>query len=230
MTILIIVPARSGSRRLPHKNITPLGSRSLIGWAAFIARQVPNSIAVASVDSKEYAQEAWYCGLQVMFRPDSLKGHDATSMALWQDQFLAAETLFEQEFDYTILLEPTCPLRTLDDVERTIAAAIIYGAACTVSKVHVPPEKYLTIGGDGLVQLDTETRSHLLPTYYLRNGAAYVCSREALFDGMPTAFPVLIDRPVISIDEPIDLKICEAIMMASLTKQAQIGGSDEGEE
>lgn len=213
--ILTIIPARSGSRRLPHKNITPLGAHSLIGWAASIAHQIWNNTTIASVDCEEYAAEASKYNLNIMYRPDSLKGHDATSMALWQDQFLAAEDVYRRKFDYTILLEPTCPLRTLDDVERTISAAVIYGAACTVSKVHVPPEKYLTIGGDGLVQLNTETRSHLLPTYYLRNGAAYVCSRDALFEGMPTAFPVLIDRPMISIDEPIDLKICEALMEVS---------------
>ena len=165
------------------------------------------------MDTEEYANMAAEAGLKVVgLRPAALAGPDVTSMDMWQYELIRTEQFYDMQFDYTVLLEPTCPLRNVDDVERTIAAAMQYGAACTVSKVKIPPEKYLQIDGDGMLRLTTETRSHLLPTYYLRNGAAYVCSRDDLMAGMPKAFPVIIDRPILSVDEPVDLQICEALL------------------
>src|SRR5688500_14347535 len=77
--VLAVVPARSGSKGIPDKNMRAVQGRSLIGWAGrclshlgFIDRRV------ISTDSPRYAEEGRRFGLDARFlRPDSLSGDRA---------------------------------------------------------------------------------------------------------------------------------------------------------
>src|SRR5687767_8473706 len=151
LKILAVVPARGGSKGIPRKNLQPVGGISLVGRAAQVIAQLPwVDAALLSTDDDEIAAEALRHGLPAPFRrPSELSGDRANSIDMWCHAWLEAEKHHSQTFDVSILLEPTSPLRTPQDVERTVLAMIEgqRGAAVTVSRTpaHFTPHKTLTI-------------------------------------------------------------------------------------
>lgn len=128
--VLALVPARSGSKGLPDKNIRPLGGKPLLAWpiAAALAAQYVDRVIV-STDSAHYADLARAAGADVPFlRPAALASDTAPSI----DFILhALDTLAaaDQHYDYLLLLEPTSPLTEASDIDRALSALAAQAAS-----------------------------------------------------------------------------------------------------
>ncbi|MFO0106485.1 MAG: acylneuraminate cytidylyltransferase family protein, partial [Burkholderiales bacterium] len=128
--VLALVPARSGSKGLPDKNIRPLGGKPLLAWpiAAALAAQRVDRVIV-STDSAHYADLARAAGADVPFlRPTALASDTAPSI----DFILhAVDTLAaaDEHYDYLLLLEPTSPLTEASDIDRALSALAAQGAS-----------------------------------------------------------------------------------------------------
>ena len=114
---LFVIPARGGSKGLPGKNIKDLCGKPLIAHSIDIARAfVGDEDICVSTDSEEIKQVVENYGLSVpFFRPDYLATDTATS----NDVLIHAVNFFKQqgrEYKKLVLLQPTSPLRTVDDV------------------------------------------------------------------------------------------------------------------
>ncbi len=226
LNILAIIPARGGSKSIPRKNLQLVGGISLIGHAAIVAKSldwIDNTII--SSDDTEIIQEAQYYGVEAPFvRPKSLSGDEATSKDMWKHAWLSAETYYGKKFDISLLLEPTSPLRRPDDLENVIkimndknAKAVV-----TVSRTpaHYTPQKTLKLNEANQVEYflsdgKNYTRRQDIPTFYHRNGVCYAVRREQLIERNQiiedNAIAIIIERTVINIDEPFDLKIANWI-------------------
>jgi CMP-N-acetylneuraminic acid synthetase len=127
-------------------------------------------------------------------------------------------------FDISILLEPTSPLRAADDITATVAALIDGGckAAATVSPApaHFTPQKCLTVSGGRIGFYHAAGASHsirqTIPDYYFRNGICYALRRQTLVDEgkvlSDDCVAVIIERPIVNIDEPFDLELAEFLL------------------
>lgn len=120
--ILAVIPARAGSKTVPHKNIREIGGKPMLAHSIFHAQKSKyiNRIIV-STDSAKYAAIAESYGAEVPFlRPDAY----ATDTALDYDVFLHALTwLKEQEGyepDVVVQLRPTYPIRNVKDIDAMI--------------------------------------------------------------------------------------------------------------
>jgi CMP-N-acetylneuraminic acid synthetase len=226
MNILAVVPARGGSKSIPRKNLALVGGLSLVGHAAKVVSALPwINRAILSTDDQEIAEEGRRHGLLVPFmRPEELAGDRSTSVDMWRHAWLASEDYFGDRFDISILLEPTSPLRRPEDVERTIRILAEGGhaAAATVSRTpaHYTPHKTLTINENGLIgfYLPEGARHSLrqsIPPYYHRNGVCYAVRRATLVEKAyileQDCAAVVIERPVINIDEELDLRIADIL-------------------
>ena len=224
--VLAVVPARGGSKGIPRKNLKRVGSISLVARAAQIAAALPwIDEAIISTDDDEIMAEAMAYGLDAPFvRPLELSADGATSVDVWCHAWTAAEDHYQCEFHLSVLLEPTSPLRTPDDVERTIWALVDGGhrAAATVSPTpaHYTPHKTLTVE-DGTIGFYLEGgASHSLrqtiPQFFHRNGICYGVTREALIESgqilEQDCAAVIIDRPVVNIDEMFELELAEFLL------------------
>lgn len=222
LRVLAVVPARGGSKGIPGKNLRRVGDRSLVAHAAGIARNLAwVDAAILSTDDPEIAAEGERYGLEVPFlRPAALSGDFATSVDVWRHAWLEAEQRHGCRFDLSILLEPTSPLRRAEDVERAIEALLASGAACcfTVSETpaHFSPQKTLWIRPDQRIEFflpvdQSETIRQRIPAYVHRNGICYVVRRAHLIDNgkivEPGSLPLLIERPVVNIDDPFELEL-----------------------
>lgn len=123
-SVLALVPARGGSKGLPGKNIRPLCGKPLIAWTiekALKSQYV--DVVLVSTDSPEISAVAAQYGASVPFlRPPELATDTATSLSVVNHALDYYLTQQGKTFDYTLLLEPTSPLREDDDIDQAIAA------------------------------------------------------------------------------------------------------------
>ncbi|MDE6465871.1 MAG: acylneuraminate cytidylyltransferase family protein, partial [Duncaniella sp.] len=121
-TPLIIIPARGGSKGIPRKNIKLLAGRPLIHYSIEVARAIsPDSHIILSTDDPEIREVAQATGLPVPYtRPEKLGGDTVGS----REVIIDAMDYADREgiaYDCVILLQPTSPLRTVDDTRAALS-------------------------------------------------------------------------------------------------------------
>lgn len=221
----MVIPARGGSKGLPGKNIKMLCGKPLIAYSIDVARAFAddNNICV-STDSEEIKQVVEQYGLKVPFlRPDYLATDTATS----DDVLIHAVNYYREQYGRTfkklILLQPTSPLRTKEDVEEAIR---LYrddiDMVVSVMKSHAPAV-LCQDDEQGYVQL-TYNKNALgrqqLPDMYEFNGAVYVMSVDALLEKKMSGFTKIVKYVMpkehsIDIDDIYDFLQVESILKYS---------------
>jgi len=220
-TVLAVIPARGGSKRVPRKNMHKIKGVSLVGHAAIIAKSLSwIDKIILSTDDERIAEEGHIYGIDVPFmRPSELATDTSTSKAMWKHAWLSAEKKYNMHFDISVLLEPTSPLRISDDIVLTVKTLVTNScsAAVTVSKIPADntPPKTLLIRGDGYLESflkdGFEYRSQDISDYYSLNGICYAVKRKTLLEkGLiveEDCLPVIIGRNIVNIDEYIELEL-----------------------
>jgi len=230
MKVLAIIAARGGSCGINKKNIAPLGGKPLIGWtiAAAVASTQLDRVIV-STDDLEISETARQFGAEVPFmRPPEL----ATGTASQTDVVKHALDRLEQDQhyipDYFMLLQPTSPFRTSEDIDAVIKIANEKNCdgVTSVSKVINHPFYARTIDADGIIQdmylkRYTAPRRQLLPEVFTENGAIYmvritVFRQEQSFMPERSAAYIMPEERSLDIDTPWDLKLAE-FMLTEMT-------------
>ena len=225
-TVLAVVPARGGSKGIPRKNLCKVGGLSLIAHVARTTRALDwIDRAVLTTDDQEMAEEGRQHGLEVPFmRPDELATDSAGPNEMWRHAWTESEKHFGCEFDVSLLLQPTTPLRRPAEVERTMATLIEGGHAAAATVRAVPadflPQRILQLGGDGRLSFylpegpEVRRRQDAPPLYY-RDGTCYARTRRSMIeearDVEEDCAAVVIDRFVVNIDEPFELELAKFV-------------------
>jgi CMP-N,N'-diacetyllegionaminic acid synthase len=224
ISILAVVPARGGSIGVPRKNLAQVGGISLIARTANVIAKLPwIARSIISTDDTEMRDEGVRYGLDAPFlRPAELSHATASADDVLFHAWVECERYYRVKFEYALYLQPTSPLRLAEDVERTLKALILsnFDSAATVSPMpaHFAPERIHLIGNDGSLQFYLAsgralTARQQVRQYYFRNGEVYALRRDAFLrtrkifgDNM---LAVVINRPTVNIDEPIELELAE---------------------
>jgi CMP-N,N'-diacetyllegionaminic acid synthase len=187
--ILGLIPARGGSKSIPRKNIKLLAGKPLIAWTIEAALQSQMlSRVIVSTDDPEIAQVAREWGAETPFlRPPELARDDSSSMSvvLHMLQWLEEQEQFSP--DNVLLLQPTSPFRSSQDICAAIALAETRQARAVVSVSEAEKHPYVCkrILSDGTLvdfvasDLAYQRRQDLPPAYAL-NGAIYLNQCESL--------------------------------------------------
>lgn len=189
MSVLAIVPARSGSKSVPDKNVLSFRGRPLLVHSIEHARLARNVDRVlVSTDSPRYREIAKDAGAEAPFlRPEALAGDLSTDLEV----FTHALRWLEREEGYRpelcVHLRPTCPTRTVADVEKAVDLLAADPTADSVrSVVRAPhtPHKMWRLAEGGMLRplLDSSGPPHepwnlprqVLPEVYLQNAAVDV--------------------------------------------------------
>lgn len=224
--VLAVIPARGGSKGIPRKNLREVGGLSLIAHAANTACGLDwIDRAVLTTDDEVMAEEGRKHGLAVPFlRPPELATDNAGPNGMWRHAWTASEKHFGVQFDVSVLLQPTTPLRRPEEVERTVATLVEggHGAASTVCVVpgDFLPERILRLGADGrlsfyLPEGAAVTRRQDAPPLYYRDGTCYARTRHSLIeearDVEEDCVAIVLDHFVVNIDEPFELELAEFV-------------------
>jgi len=189
--VLAVIPARGGSKGIPGKNMKRLGGLTLVGRATQLAVSLDwIDQVIVSTDDPGIAAEVVRQGGQAPFlRPDHLASDTASSDDMWRHAWRAAEDHYGRQFDVSLLLEPTSPLRQAADLTAAMEALFTgtHSAAVTVSPTpaHYAPHKTLTVGSEGRVGFLVEdgarfARRQEVPALYHRNGLCYALRRSSI--------------------------------------------------
>ena len=224
--ILVVIPARGGSKGLPGKNIKMLCGKPLIAYSIDVARAFADDKNICvSTDSEEIKQVVEQYGLKVPFlRPAYLATDTATS----DDVLIHAVNYYREQYGRTfkklMLLQPTSPLRTKEDVEGAIR---LYrddiDMVVSVMKSHAPAV-LCQDDEQGYVQLTYNKKAlgrQQLPDMYEFNGAVYVMSVDALLEKKMAGFTKIV-KYVMSKEHSIDIDdIYDFLQVESILKYSK---------
>ena len=186
--LLAIIPARGGSKRLSRKNILDFAGKPLIAWSIESAlRSKYIDRVVISTDDQEIADISKKYGADVPFmRPDELATDKATSIDVVLHLLEKLET-DNKFYDYIILLQPTSPLRTTQNIDESVELLQSKNSDSVISvcKAEHSPLWCNTLPEDddlcGFIKESTvNKRGQDLEQYYRLNGAIYLCSINSL--------------------------------------------------
>lgn len=181
-SFLAIIPARSGSKGITDKNIKKLNNKPLIAYTIDACKKskIFDNIIV-STDSKKYAQIAESYGVSVPFlRPTEL----STDVASTNDVIFYILNEMKKGgnlYDYTVLLQPTSPLRDENHILESVDKLISNDANSIISICEVDHSSDINIVLDSNMRLDflfddsKKIRRQDLKKEYRINGAIYIC-------------------------------------------------------
>lgn len=221
MKILYLIPARGGSKGIPHKNIKLLNGKPLIQYSIEIARKLAEDDDIClSTDDEEIKAVAEKLGLKVPFlRPDYLASDTATT----SDVIVHALDFYEKQgrhYDVVVLLQPTSPLRTVQNVKDCLAIYTDeYDMVTTVKESSVSAvlcrensDGYLEkVFGKGNVRRQDAEK------LYEYNGAVYVINAKAIKEKGLGEFSkikkcVMAEENSVDIDTMLDWNLIEVLL------------------
>lgn len=224
MKFLYVIPARGGSKGIPHKNIKLLAGKPLIEYTIEVARALSEDKYICvSTDDNEIMEVVEQIGLVVPFkRPDYL----SSDISGTYEVLLHALEYYESQgeyFDGLVLLQPTSPLRKVEQLRQAIE--LFDGSVDVVVSVcesgqnpyynlfEEDPTGYLKISkGDGKIRRRQEA-----PHVWMFNGAIYVFNIKSLKQGYFDSYKrirkfAMSQECSLDLDTPFDWTIAESLL------------------
>lgn len=223
MNILTIIPARGGSKGVPRKNIMPLNGKPLIYYSiknAFESNFI-NEIIISTEDTeiKKITEEF---GLKVITRPEELATDDSKTIDV------IIHVLDSLNFEgyipsIVVILQPTSPLRTSDDIDSAIEIFLKKDCDSVVSVCEFDHSPYWALKLENNYLSPMFGQEYLLkprqelPTAYIPNGAVFISSPDKIRKYRsfycPKTIPYIMptDRSI-DIDSTLDFKMAEILL------------------
>jgi len=229
--VLAIITARGGSKRIPHKNLSKVGGKSLIEWAIQAAKAASKIGNIhVSTDDDMIAEAAKVAGISVPWmRPADLAQDDSTSISVVLHE--VKKWIREKgPIKIVLLLEPTVPMRNPEDLNSAIDLLSSTNADSVVSVCQLPhqfhPEETLQIKDNEVspylrnrTMKTRRLRGNQDPAYVL-SGVVYAVKVDSLLAHgslfgkktipLETAWDEFTD-----IDHPTDLQRAEIVLKSS---------------
>jgi CMP-N,N'-diacetyllegionaminic acid synthase len=223
MKVLGVIIARGGSKGVPGKNKKILSGIPLICYTINAAIQANFFRLIISTDDEEVITLGKNSGIEVPFRrPSELASDSAKSIDVVIHALNESERNFNEEYDAIMMLQPTAPFRTSDDINKAISLLDNCPEADSVISVvdvlahHPARMKYIQNGflidPPFCEQYENQNRQELIPMY-IRNGAIYLTKRNVLlqrsFKGTKSLALIMSPENSINIDTISDFELAE---------------------
>jgi CMP-N,N'-diacetyllegionaminic acid synthase len=204
-SVVALIPARSGSKRVPGKNIRRLGAHPVLAYtiAAAIGSRVFDEVIV-STDDGEYAAIATHYGANVPFmRPKDMAG-DASPDIDWVAHALARLAGDGKAYDCFSLLRPTSPFRQAATIQRAWAAFASdpgVDSLRAVERCRQHPGKMWVVDGRRMTPLLTggpsaqpwhSSQTQTLPEVYVQNASLEIAWTRVVRDSRTIAGHVIM--------------------------------------
>lgn len=232
MTIksVALIPARSGSKRVPDKNICDLDGHPMIAYTicCAIESEVFDAV-ICCTDSPLYADIAKYYGAEVInLRPAHLAKESSPDIDWVSWQLLELEKI-DRKYDVFSILRPTSPLRTIDTIKKAWTMFVDDGKADSLRAVQPcaehPGKMWVKSGNrihplmpfhlDGVPWHSNQYAK--LPTIFTQDASLEIAwSRVALFEGSIAGESIVPFESQgyegFDINEPIDLIVAKSLL------------------
>ncbi len=225
--VLAIIPARSGSKGLKNKNILPMNGKPLLAWPITTALNSKYiDTVVLSTDDVKYAEIGLEYGATVPYlRPPELAGDKVASI----DVILDIVNHYERQhkyYDFVVLLEPTSPNTSSEDVDLAIETLIKTSVASSIvgitkSEGSHPMFSYTLLSDNILKPLINKTglaiRRQDIDDVFFLDGSLYVSETAALkkYNSFYSDYTIGMEFPKwksFEVDDEVDFAIVEMLM------------------
>ena len=221
MKVIAIIPARGGSKGIPRKNLINFKGKPLIQWSIEAASQSKyiTDVIVSSDDDEilQYASKTQ--NLIIIKRPKNLAQDNSRTEPVLSH---ALASLKNNNYDYLILLQPTSPLRTSEDIDFAFEKLQNSEATSLISVCELEHHPYKSFKVDEKGYLQGVINNNYpfyprqeLPKTYRANGAIYIIKvndflkKKSLLADKTTHFEMTIESSL-DIDNLEDLKRIKA--------------------
>jgi len=226
MKILVVIPARGGSKRIPNKNIKQLGGKPLICWTLDLIKSTSYDVdIIVSTDDIEIAKIAQENNIFVPWlRPEDLSTDTSSTVDVVLHS-LNWYQLNKGSVDGILVLQPTSPFRSIIDIEKGLELFKInnFKTVIGVSKSVTHPAWCFSLANNGELEpvidsIGLSLRSQDLKPVYEVNGSFYLISPKELISQKSffsnSLIPLLIDdaHRAIDIDTELDWLLAETIL------------------
>ena len=222
--ILVVIPARSGSKGIPGKNIKKLHGKPLINYTIEAAKEIfENSQVIVSTDDKEIAEIAASHGANIPFlRPKELAQDDSST----RDVILHLVDYFERQKSVPsviVLLQVTSPIRNSKHLNEALDLFFHKDCDMVVSVTESKTSPYFNLyeeNKEGYLQKSKDgafTRRQDVPPVYEYNGAIYIFKTKSIVESEMKDFEkitkyVMSKNDSVDIDDEVDWKIAEYLL------------------
>ncbi len=219
--IVAIIPARGGSKDLPGKLVINLAGKPLIAWtieASLKSKYVTKT--VVSSDDREILKISEEYGSEAIQRPVELANDTATSESVVKHtiDFLSARN---ELFDVLVLLQPTSPLRTSNDIDNALGIMLDTDATAIISVFETDNKilKSFKSGVNGYLEGIANNeypfmRRQDLPKTFMPNGAIYIINVD-LFKKYGNLMTDRTSCYVMPVNRSIDIDTFEDLSVAA---------------
>lgn len=179
---LVVIPSRSGSKRVPDKNIRYLGGKPLMAWS--IEQAINNSLlgdVVVSTDSESYASIAKeYGGHVPKLRSNAHSQDDSPTADAILETLNQYEKIHNKKIEWITLLQATSPFRSGDTLTRAIERFFEFDGdtVVSVSPNRIPASWQIDIGSKHLL-IEAEPLENKIKKYHY-NGSVYIFLADTL--------------------------------------------------
>lgn len=235
--MIAIIPARSGSKGLPDKNIRPLNEKPLLAYSVEAAKKAELfDVVHVSTDSQMYSDIASEYGADQPFLRDEANAADASSSWDAVREVLKKYHEIGQNFDICVLLQPTSPLRTAEDIRKAYDLFVEKKAKSLTSVLELehPIQWCFALNQSNAIvpffeEFYQDCRRQDLETAYRENGAIYmvgvkdICNPEFDFYSDKCVAYIMDREKSVDIDTIQDFKLAEFW----LKEQAEDTGNEQ---
>jgi len=225
INILIIVPARAGSKGVVNKNMYPVLGKPLIGYTLELLSELPYDYCITTDDDKiiNYAK---HLNLDIHFkRPGELAADETKMIGVLIHAINSMEKIKHKRYTYILLLQPTAPLRSVKDIEacielmkgRTTDSVISVNQVDSHHPILMKKIENGYLEPFCIEELEGTRRQDYSPKAYMRNGAIYLAKRDNIVDSHSLwgnkIVPYVMDQnSSVSIDNLIDIQLLESVL------------------
>lgn len=240
MRTLAIIPARGGSKGLPGKNKRILHGQPLVAWSLQFAQAMNvESVVVTSDDHEILDLARGFRNCIAITRPSELSGDKVTDQPVLMHSLQTLEQLQNTTFDRVVMLQPTAPGRSLDEMSLALerhaslpspSGACIWSVAKVPAHFHASKQVIETNNGYSISRPSSlPPRRQDLSQAFVRSGDFYIIGRAALEDPYLAGEHLEIFEtrgPAINIDHIEDFHLAERLLTPKgqlLTRKEMVG-------
>lgn len=235
-----LIPARSGSKRVTHKNVRPLAGHPVIAYT--IAAALQSGVfadVILSTDSPVYAEVGAHYGAEVPFlRPDEYSGEKSPDIE-WVEYTLRRLRQEGREYDCFSILRPTSPFRLPETIRRAwdaFRAEEGVDSLRAVEKCKQHPGKMWVLRGRRMMPLlplsPEEQPWHSsqypsLPEVYVQNASLEIAWSRVVFEGRTIAGVTLMPfvtegHEGFDVNQPYDWRLAEELVATGQARLPQV--------
>ena len=227
VSILGLLPVRSGSKGLPGKNVRPFLGKPLLTWSASaLAASSTVTRKICCSDSEQMLDLARQSGLSTPWlRPDELAQDSSMVIDVVLNALASASAKYSEEYNYVVIVQATSPSVTADIIDEAVSLTIASQADTVITGYEANsnhPNLMFHAKSDGSVQWlsDTgrfEARRQEFDQVFVRTGVAYVAKVDSLLKnsslyGDKIVALTIPEERAIAIDTEYDFRLAELAM------------------